>query len=141
MSKKHNVKKVEVSNAVNVIQAVNATKYSCNMLEENIVDKVVTVDMSKLQLIDVSKLSFVNVVRSCVRRDMCFELMTRYVRKYYEVHSDRSRSQKSNKAANLTAYARENRTAKQLRDVLKEAEFVTKFHASITVSQYKQLVK
>ena len=141
MTKKHNVKKSEVTNAVNVIDTVNATQYKCNMFESKEIDQVVTVDMSKLQLIDVSKLSFVNTVRSCVRRDMCFELMTRYVRKYYEVHSDRSRSQKSNKAANLTAYSRDNRTAKQLRDVLKEQEFVTKFHASITVSQYKQLVK
>jgi hypothetical protein len=168
-TKKQSKNQIEVSQ-VNVVDAVNATKHNAfdivdffNNVKE--VNHVVSVDMSRLQQIDVMRLAFIDVVKSLVRRNIKFTLMSRYVYDFYTKTNDRSKSQKLNKYTckhdkcnkdaskkfDISCLSCENciismsyaieRTEKQLRDVLKLTEFTNKFNKILTVTEYKSQVK
>lgn len=148
MKKNNNNVKSEVINNNNHIDVakVNMTQHNASLLIDFFadtskeVDKVITVNMSKLNCIDVMRLSFVDVVRKLVKLDCNFTLISRYVYNFYNKTNDRSKSKREDKHDNLVAYAQQ-RAAKQLRDVLKEAFAVKKFNKIMSVSEYKKEVK
>lgn len=144
---KNNVKRDEVNNAIN-INAINATKYSCNMFDSNEVQEhVVTVDMSKAVLCDYMKMSRIAMFRLLVKKDASFDVIAKHDFLFYRDTNDRSKSRSADKKEDLLAYCRSNRTKKQLADVLKEKEIVTflshKYNVKtyLTVDQYKKTVR
>ena len=177
MKKTNNAIKTVVNNAVNV-QDVNTSKYACKMFQDNYVDaivnRVITIDNSRIEKVDVMSSSRIDFFRKLVLLDTNFNLIAVYDYRYYENNSDRSKSKKLEKyeckyktctkdcnrsycmscitenCENLklsVKYVRE-RTAKQLRDVIKDdkkcksylnAKYNVKSY--LTVADYQQLVK
>ena len=151
-SRKNNVvlrKKVN-NNNVNVAE-VNATRHSfvdvADYFNNEVVSKVVTVDMSRLSEIDYMSMSRVAFFRIAVKKDYSFNQLVQVDYKFYRDTNDRSKSRKQDKKDDLLAYSKQ-RCAKQLRDVLKEKSIVTYLNSKyntnylyFTVAQYKQLVK
>jgi len=175
-NQKVNVNVQEV-NAVNV-QEVNKTQFACNMFDDNYVDavinRVITIDNSRIEKVNVMTSSRIDFFRKLVMLDTSFNIIAIYDYRYYENNSDRSKSKKLDKyeckyktctkdaqrcysmkcqdehCSNLklaVKYVRE-RTAKQLRDVIKDdlkcKSYLNKKYNKttyLTVNDYQQLVK
>jgi hypothetical protein len=150
MKTRKNNNKNNVSNNNNSsidINAINATKYNCNMFESNEVnDSVVTIDNSRINQVDVMKMSRIDFFRKLVLANVTFNTLAIYDYRFYNNTNDRSKSRKQDKQEDLLSYSR-MRTRKQLADVLKEKNIVAflcnKYNVKtyLTVNQYIDTVK
>jgi len=98
--------------------------------------KTLTLDMQKLNKINVMKNTFRNVVFSLAKEKASHALLTCYVYKYYKSTNDRSREKRQDKEKNTFAYAFK-RSTKQLQDLLKEEDaLINMFNAKLQASEY-----
>lgn len=108
------------------------------------VDKVVAIDLSKAVKVDYMRMSRVEMFRKLVRLGTTFEQIALHDYRFYRDTNDRSKSCKEEKQEDLMKYATK-RTAKQLRDVLKESpiqSFFKERNLDIkTVSDYKSKMR
>lgn len=146
----NNVTIAEVNNNNNnvTIEEVNKTQFSCAMHEaQEVNDHVVVVDMSRAVLCDYMKMSRIAMFRLLVKKDASFDVIARHDFLFYRNTNDRSKTRSVDKKEDLNKYCRENRTKKQLADVLKEKDVMTflcnKYNVKsyLTVNQYIATVK
>jgi len=151
-------KKVTETNVINSeVTAIDRTeekKYfssiheNANLFNNEVTIKTITTDMTKLQQIDVMQTSRIAIFRKAIKLNMSYERLVRFDVQFYHKTNDRSKTRRQDKHNNLYDYCYNNRTSKQLRDVLKEVaivEYLNKKYnlnnKQFTVSEYKKLVK
>src|SRR5574340_1818166 len=149
-NKSNNSDKSSDNSSITVIKDERDIFALSDMFNNEVQQSVITVDMSRINQIDVMKDSRISFFRKCVKSDISFNMLANYDYKFYNKTNDRSKTRHADKYVNnmLSVDYVRMRTAKQLRDVLKEKDIVAylnrKYNKSqkfYTVVEYKTLVK